>query len=232
MNRPATLLLALSVAFTAMFLLPPLLGYPFPPYPLMAWADVVDVFTPLVLLPLYAVLFARAPRAVSAAGMVMLAIAAAFWVEGQGMHLAANSIGHLLAQAAGTDTWSLTYFYDETLSHWLWHLGILALAAGLIWAWWEAPAESAGPIGGRVYVAGGLHGLTLFLVLVEGRTALLFLPALTVMLVGLVAQRRSVLGKNPVLSFFLAASAVALAVTAAWWLYWGRLVEICEVLGC
>jgi hypothetical protein len=49
---------------------------------------------------------------------------AAVWVEGQGMHLAANSIDNLIEGLAsrqvvdilGTDIYRLTYFFDEHLA--------------------------------------------------------------------------------------------------------------------
>ena len=57
-----SLILLFAIAFALLILGPPLLGQPFPGYPLMDWADVLDIATPLVLMPLYWVLFTDAGR--------------------------------------------------------------------------------------------------------------------------------------------------------------------------
>jgi hypothetical protein len=57
MKRLNALIPVFAIAFLVFLLGPPLLGKPFSPYPLMQIADVFDVFTPLVLLPLYWLLF-------------------------------------------------------------------------------------------------------------------------------------------------------------------------------
>jgi hypothetical protein len=56
-NRIASHFLVFSVAFALFILGPPFLGYKFSPYPLMHVADVLDLFTPLFLIPLYWLLF-------------------------------------------------------------------------------------------------------------------------------------------------------------------------------
>ena len=60
---------------------------------------------------------------------------AVFWVSGQGMHLAANSINNLIEALARTqvldikptDIYNLTYSWMNT-SHFIWHIGIIGLA--------------------------------------------------------------------------------------------------------
>ena len=62
-----------------------------------------------------------------------------FWVLGKGIQLAANSIGHLTGNMTGSDIYNLTYFYDEVLGHYLWHLGVIGLSALLIYRQWKSP---------------------------------------------------------------------------------------------
>ena len=52
------------------------------------------------------------------------------------MRVSANSIGHLLEGMRGSDTYRLTKFYDETLGHYLWHVGFAGLLA--LFAPWAA----------------------------------------------------------------------------------------------
>ena len=57
MKRLSLLTLLFSIAFLVFFMAPPFLNQMFGPYPLMKVADVFDLFTPLVLIPLYWLLF-------------------------------------------------------------------------------------------------------------------------------------------------------------------------------
>ena len=126
MKRSSVLILVFAIAFAVFFVGPPLLGKPFGPYPLMETADVFDILTPLVLLPLYWLLYRMSQKEpINLSGIIVFFVLAAFWAEGQGMHLSANSIGHLLKGMENSDIYKLTYFYDEVLSHYLWHFGII-----------------------------------------------------------------------------------------------------------
>jgi len=126
MKRLPVLILTFAIAFLVFFFGPPLLGKPFSPYPLMKIADVFDIFTPLVLLPLYWLLYRLGQKEpLKLPGIIAFFVFAAFWAEGQGMHLSANSIGHLLKGIESSDIYKLTYFYDEVLGHYLWHLGMV-----------------------------------------------------------------------------------------------------------
>jgi hypothetical protein len=107
---------------------------------------------------------------------VVFLVLAAFWVERQGMHLAASSIGHLLKDMKGRDGYDLTHFYDEILSHYLLRLGIVGLAALLIFRQWHNPFIGEGAPLWSESVAGITHGFTYFVIVIEGRTAALGVP--------------------------------------------------------
>ena len=127
-----SLILLFALAFALLIAGLPLLGQPFPGYPLMDWADVLDIATPLVLMPLYWLLFTDAGRVYRTLYLALaFAVLAALWAEGQGMHLSANSIGNLFGGGT-TEVHTLIHFYDEVLSHYLWHLGIIGLSILLL----------------------------------------------------------------------------------------------------
>ena len=90
----------------------------FTPLPEMKIADVLDLFTPLILIPLYYLLFyfgsSQNPGLKST---LLFLVFAVLWVEGQAMHLGANSIGHWLVNLMSEDVYEVTHFYDEVLSH-------------------------------------------------------------------------------------------------------------------
>jgi hypothetical protein len=161
---------------------------------------------------------------------------AAVWVEGQGMHLAANSIDNLIENLAGrqvvdllgTDIYRLTYFLDEDLSHILWHIGIIGLAvllmyrdgrrpSGIATAWWA------------IIVGGVIYGFTLFCIFLEGQTVALGLPFVSIVtLLGLIWWRKR-LADRPVLAFFFVTCVVATTLFLGWVSYWGGFPEFSEV---
>ena len=53
MSRLSRLILVFSVLFAVFFMGPPLPGVQFGPYPLMKVAELFDLLTPLILIPLY-----------------------------------------------------------------------------------------------------------------------------------------------------------------------------------
>jgi hypothetical protein len=220
------LILVFSVAFAVFFMGPPVLSTQFGLYPLMKLADVFDLLTPLILIPLYWLLYQvgqdKKPSLGEGAAFMLLA---ALWVQGQGMHLAANSIGHLLEEMTGTAAYILTYFYDETLGHILWHSGVMGLSALLLIRQWRNPFSGERASLGLLLPAGIIHGLTFFVIVIEGGTALLGIPfALIAILAGLIWGRGK-LREQPLLLFFLVSYVVAMLFFAGWGIYWGGLPE-------
>src|SRR3972149_4360109 len=127
-----TLILLFAISFAFFILTPAFLGIPFPGYELMHWADVLDILTPLVLIPVYWLLLTdpgRIPRSLPV--VVAFLTLGALWTEGQGMHLSANSISNLLG-GGSTAVHDLVHFYDEVLSHYLWHIAIVGVAILLV----------------------------------------------------------------------------------------------------
>ncbi len=224
-----TLLFAfLSVVF---FLLLIFVRIPSPLYPLMSYQDTIDILTPLVLIPIYWQLYKNVTcnRASQASEMSFIAIAA-LWAAGQGMHLSANSIDNLIGNVAkaggidirGTDIFSLTYFYDEDLSHYLWHIGVMGLAALLIFEGWRRPAEE--PTNWKLVIpASMLYGFLLFCIFLEGNTLPLGLPFIAAVTLLVLIAGRSKLRGQPVLAFFFVSCVLALLMLGGWWLYWGCL---------
>ena len=100
MSSLSRLILIFAIVFAILIITPALLSQQFSPYPLLKTGDVTDLLTPLILIPLYWLLF-RQGKAPSTRETIVFLVFAALWTEGQGMHLGANSIGHLLENAQG-----------------------------------------------------------------------------------------------------------------------------------
>ena len=229
MRRAARLTLLFAVLFAVLLIAPAFLSRAFAPYPLLRNGDILDLLTPLVLIPVYWLLFQVAPdRPVSQREMIAFLVLAALWVEGHSTHLAGNAIGHLTADLAGTGAAELTHFIDEDLSHTLWLLGIIGLAVLVIYRQWRYPF--AGPTEGVAIVvaAGVLHGANYFASIIEAGTNGLGIGfAVAVAVFGLLKRRD--LASRPIALFFVIAFGLSLALFLSWGMYWGGLPEFSEV---
>ncbi|MFC1871892.1 hypothetical protein ACFLYF_05825 [Chloroflexota bacterium] len=145
------------------------------------------------------------------------------------MHLSANSIGHVLKGIEGSDPYDLTYFYDEVLSHYLWHFGIFGLSALIIFRQLKHPFSERRPLLWLFILAGIIHGFTLFVIVVEAGTVFIGVPyVVLVTLFGLIWGWKR-FGQHPLLLFFVVTSLVTTLFIVGWGIYWGGLPEFSEV---
>jgi hypothetical protein len=223
-------ILLFSIVNALLILSPAFLNRQFPPYPLIKWGDFTDLLTPLVLIPLYWILFRLEGKpAPSFRAMLAFLVLAAMYAQGQGMHLAANSIGHLLENAKGTPAEQLTHFYDEVLSHYLWHLAIVGLILVLLARQWQNPF--IGELSDLRFevIAALIYGFTYFVTTIEAGTVPLGLPfAAAVTLFGLM-RGRSELPMQPLLAFFFSALLLATLLFAIWGIYWRGFPQFSEL---
>lgn len=230
----AATLLAYAVALAAFLLVPPYLGASVGPPAEFTLQEAIDLFTPLVVIPLawWAIALTGGLGRV---GTVAFLVAAALWIEGQGIHLAANGINDAVPDDARTafeqtEPGDVALWLDEVLSHWMWHAGWLALSGLMLSAATVAEAPAGGRTSTPAAVAGAIHGAAFFVVTVEGATTILAIPGTVVLLAwSALAGRRGRLGQ-PIVPFFLVSSVVALVAYAGWAaLNGGRLPEFTEV---
>ncbi len=229
MRRAARLTLVFAVLFAVFLITPAFLSRPFGPYPLLRNGDILDLLTPLVLIPIYWLLFQVAPdRPIGPRETIVFLVLAALWVEGHSSHLAGNAIGHLTAALPGTDAAELTHFIDEELSHYIWLLGIIGLAALVMYRQWRYPF--AGPVEGLglAVAAGVIHGANYFASIIEAGTNGLGIGFAVAVTVFAVLNRRG-LRARPILLFFAVAYGLSLILFLAWGLYWGGLPQFSEV---
>jgi hypothetical protein len=163
-------------------------------------------------------------------------VLAALWVEGQGLHLAANSINNLAEELARDGTldilnssiYELTYYIDEHLSHSFWYLALLGLAALLVQREWRRPAGARTTWWAAV-VAGLLYGFTYFCSFIEGQKVVMGLPFAAGLTLWTLIRGRKRLSKRPVLAFFFIACLVATLLFGYWGLRYGGFPEFTEV---
>jgi hypothetical protein len=237
MSRQSLLTLVLAFLSVVFFQLLIFFRFSFSLYPLMSYQDAFDLLTPLVLIPVYWLLFkAAAGEAPSLREEMAFMVLAALWVLGQGMHLSSNSIDNLIEGLARrqvvdirpTDIYQLAYFFDEHLSHYLWHLGVLGLAALLIYREARRPTGAATAWWAAI-VAGILYGFLYFCIFLEGQTVVLGLPCALVLVAYCLISERRKLAQRPVLAFFFVACLLALLLFTGWGLYWRGFPQFSDV---
>jgi hypothetical protein len=210
--------LTYGAALAAFIILPAMAPATYAPYPVLRWGDVIDLFTPLVVLPLAWWLFrVAAPDRPRGWETLLFVAFAGLWASGQGMHLAANAIGHLVEEGQ-TDLYRLTHDLDEVVSHYIWHIGVVGLAVVTILralrGAGSAPLRRSSWI--AVGVGGLIYGFTYFVSIVEAGTTPLTVPAALVLLVGGGALGGRRAASRPILAFFLLAFGLALLLCLVW----------------
>jgi hypothetical protein len=228
MKRLSLLTLLFSILSLVFIVLSVFFRFKFPPYPLVSYQDAIDVLTPIVLIPVYWLMFKYAVGSRSGLGEeIAFLLLAAVWVEGHGMHLSANSIDNLIDALArnpatnikGTDVYRLVFFFDERLGHYVWHVGMLGLPALLIYLEWHHAVESTVTWWASV-AAGLIYGFSYFCIFIQAQTIFLGLPFAAVLVLFGVIWGRQKLGQRPMLAFFFVSSLVALVLFTGWGVYW------------
>lgn len=177
-----------------------------------------DLVAPLVVVGAAAALLtaAEAPRLPLVVGIV----AAILYVEGHGIHLAANDIW---SQGMLGRVESRVYFWDERFGHVEWHLGWLGLLLAFCLAERARPGiAAAGPV---LTAAVPPLGFTLFSSMVEGQTWPLMLAAGLGFFVWAVAAPR------PLLVRCAGAFGFATLLLAGWAFWQGGVPEFTDVWG-
>jgi hypothetical protein len=190
-RHESRMLLAFAAAVFVFHQLPSLVGHPA--------GDWVDLLTPFAVIGSAALVIGRGARTLVLAVAI---VGAVLYVDGHGIHLAANSIGH---EELTGDAKDVTHFWDEEWSHFEWHLGWFVLIGAFCLARRDRPWLP--------WLCAVLLGWTIFTNTVEGGTWWLALAATAVFVLWAFLDRRPIL--------VTAASAFGLAaVLIGIWALW------------
>jgi len=162
----------------------------------------LDLVTPFVVLGAAALTLRDAPRA----ALILAAAAAVLYVDGHGIHLSANDVGHYNGIAGRAE--DVRHFWDERFGHAEWHLGFLGGLAAL------PLADERRALSDRTgWVAALLLGWTLFASTVEGQDWWLTLGAAVVFAGGTLARPARTLSASALATLIAAA---LIGIWAAW----------------
>lgn len=229
MKNLRRLILAFAILYAFFLIAPALLSSQFAPYPLLKNGDILDLLTPLILLPLYWLMLEHGGTGeATARERFVFVVLAAAWAMGQGMHLGANAVGHLLDDFKTTDAYALNHFLDEDLSHYIWHAASIGLIVLLLVRQTRSPFVSERSSLVKEGVAALLYGLTYFIVTIEAGTLPLGLPfAVAIVVFGFWVRKN--LRAQPLSAFYVFAFLLALLLFAGWGMYWRGFPEFSEV---
>ena len=233
MKRLSVLTLVFAILFFIFLISLIYLRLPFRPFPLMSWQDVIDIFAPLILIPLYFLLYRIDSKIrFNFSGLILFIVFASLWAAGHGMHLAANSINNMLGQNSMEtgNIYKLTYFLDEYLSHYIWHIGIGGLSALLIYRQWKNPFLEGKAVLLPIILGGLIYGFSYFLIIMEGNTAPIGVTFSILVTLFIVIWARKGLSRQPVVAFFLVGYALSTILFLIWGVIWGGLPPIMDVI--
>ena len=213
-------LLAYAVALALFLLVPPFLRGIVGPPAGFTQQEAADLLTPIVVIPL-AWLVLEAAGGLRGVGRLAFLVIAAVWIEGQGIHLAANAIGDAFPKGGAeafyvTPPGDLDLWLDEVLSHWMWHVAWVALTLLIAWVGLGARVRVERSGAWLVGLAALVHGVVFFFVTVEGVTTTLGLPACAGLLAWAGWGLRDGAGDRPVLRFIAESSAVTIGGYLGW----------------
>lgn len=192
--------------------------------------EIIGLFVPLATIIFYWLLFQldRTDRPALYESVVFLVLAAGL-AEGYGMNLSTNAVGLRLQSMKASEAYTVTRFFDEVLSHYLWHVAMTGLSTLLLYRQWRHPLSNERASLKPEGFAGVIYGAFFFGCIVEGGTVVIGFPyAILVTLFGLIWGRKR-FRQQPLLAFFFVANAVALILFAGWLFYWGGFPQPTEV---
>ena len=237
MNRLPWVILVFAIGFAAVHLVPLLVWKSWPANSLIGIGTALDLLSPLIMLPMYMLLYQwghnRTPVQSSQPSMwwgLAFLVFAVLWVEGHGMHLAANAISLALKAAnISGKPYAVTYLFDEVISHYLWHLGMVGLSALVVVREWLKPVLGQSAPWILILPAGLVYGGIFFGAVTEGGTWPLGLTFAVVFCVGGLVLGRARLRTQPLLAFFSTGYLVAAVCFVAWAVIWGGMPQFTEV---
>ena len=234
MNRLSWAILVFAFGFAAVHLVPLLVWRPWPGNALIGVGTALDLLSPLIMLPLYMLLYQWGHNRTLAQpsmwwGLSFL-VFAVLWVEGHSIHLPANAISLALKAAnIGGKPYGVTYLFDEVISHYLWHLGMVGLSALVVVREWLKPVPGQSTPWMLIMPAGLVYGGIFFGAVTEGGTWPLGLTFAVIFGVGGLLLGRAKLRTQPLLTFFSTGYLVATVCFIVWAVLWGGMPQFTEV---
>lgn len=196
----------------------------------LTWGDALDFLTPFSVIPLAYLLYFMSKKVLISSyymertqgiiAKLLLAVGFLLYVDGHGLHLSSNSIARLVQNLKASEVFRAVYLYDEIISHFIWHSGVILISLGLIFIAKNLPFESLSAANLVLVVTGALfYGFNYTVSGIEGQTVILTFPAaclgFLVALIFYLRERKKGL-HNPFFLFFGIAYLLSMLLFAYW----------------
>jgi hypothetical protein len=142
-NRISSILFFFGLAYAFFHIVPAFLPALFKKP--LTWGDTLDFFTPLAVVSLAFFLYSQIKKALQSQGSLetshktarklakaLLGLGFLLYIDGHGLHLAANSLARLFQNEVGSEFYNAAYLLDEIISHYIMNGGMILISAGLI----------------------------------------------------------------------------------------------------
>jgi hypothetical protein len=207
---------------------------------LLTWEAFVDFFTSLAVIPVSYLLYHRLKNLETekkepkkykknTAG-VLFFIGFILFIDGHGIHLAANSIARYVKDVPGSEIYRAVYLFDEVISHFLWDGGVFLISLALIVSAVKTKQSPLNQLQSSLLLLGAvLYGFTFTVNGIEGQTVIFTFPAAGIgcALSFFLSLREK--GENQVLLFFLLGYFLSLILFAYWGIAHGGFPEFSEL---
>ncbi len=199
----------------------------------LTWGDTMDFFTPLAVIPLAFFLYFQIKKALQSQGSLksspqvlrklakaLLGLGFLLYVDGHGLHLAANSLARLLHDMVGSELYKAAYLLDEIISHIMLNGGMVLISTGFILFALKLSFESLSGKNFSLLSFGAVfYGFNFTVNCIEGQTVALGLSAAGlgfILTSFLYLKNRKSNPNNPIHIFFLSAYFLSLILFAYW----------------
>jgi hypothetical protein len=238
MKRIVAILSAYGIvsALPVYLVLQPIFTIDLPGVPIRV-GDLMDLLlTPWIGVGVFALLYVFIPKASESSTGHRNLYRVLFWtfsvlyVEGHGMHLAANSIGNNVATNTDPRLAHSIFLFDEPIGHLLWLGGAIGLALAAV-AYQTSYTTREHLTRRQIWlllVCGMLYGASFALTIIEGQSALWAAPLILGAVVAMVyrwVRGQSEISRRPTWTFFLPGFAVLLITLGLWFVGFGGFVE-------
>lgn len=201
------------------------------------YGDLMDfLLTPWIGVGVFALLYVSIPKVSDFPTSHRNLYRLLFWsfsvlyVEGHGMHLAANSISNSVVTVTEPRLARAIYLFDEPIGHLLWFGGAIGLA--LVSLAYQSSYTARENLNRRqmwlLLASGMLYGVSFALTIIEGQSALwaapIVLGALIVMGYRWLGGQRN-MSRRPTSTFFASGFAFLLVTLGVWFVRFGGFVE-------
>ena len=161
---------------------------------------------------------------------VLLITGFILFVDGHGIHLAANSIAKYVQNVPNSDIFRAVYLLDEVISHFMWDGGVFLISLAFIVLAVSTKQSPTTKTQSFLILSGAvLYGFTFTVNGIEGQTVLFTFPAagLGCILSFLLNIREK--NKNQVLLFFMLGYFLSLMLFAYWGISHGEFPQFSEL---